>query len=63
MSVLNGDALPAPEKSIVQQQSDLADEILSILDVPKLDLDPTDYENLRAAIAHYTVTILEDKSS
>jgi hypothetical protein len=57
MSVLNSDAIPQPEKSMVQQQQDLADEILEILDVPRHQLDTGQYESIRAAIAHYTVTL------
>lgn len=50
---------PAPEKSLVHQQADLADEILQIVGLKRSDLDPIQYDQVRAAIAHYTVTLSE----
>ena len=52
--------IPEPdEKSIVQLQEELAEEILDHVDLTREDLDPEQYDSIRAAIAHYTVTICE----
>jgi len=51
----------APAKTLREQQADLAAEILQILDLGRADLDPLQYDQLRAAIAHYTVTLSEAK--
>jgi len=49
-----------PELSIVQLQRELADEILGHLGMTQRDLDALQRENIRAAIAHYTITIREE---
>jgi hypothetical protein len=53
---------PQPEKTISQLQVDLVEEILQILELDRRrDLDPLQYDHVRAAIAHYTVTLSEAK--
>ena len=51
--------VPQPEKSRAQLQADLAKEILEVLDLEPVQIEPEDYNKIRAAIAHYTVTLFE----
>jgi hypothetical protein len=50
-----------PEKTMTQLQAELAREILAYIGISPRDLDDLQWDNIRGAIAHYTVTIGELK--
>jgi len=56
---MSSEPTPQPEKSIATQQAELADEILGYLGLHRSELDAEELHNIRAAIAHYTVTVCE----
>jgi phosphosulfolactate synthase (CoM biosynthesis protein A) len=58
----NDSAVPG-DKSLKQQQEDLADEILEILGIERLELEAPQYDQIRAAIAHYTITVCMERGA